>query len=147
MRLFALCLLSTFAFANPPSLTPQQQAWVNLWVGQLNPSPQIQDDVRKSLEDLLLDGYVTLPQAPDPLAPMLTETTCNNLRDTINATATQCQTKKKQRTDCEAQVEAGEEVGVECAAQISAHEACQRDLADYQIDYLDGCFSRYPPNH
>lgn len=147
MRLFALGLLSTIAFANPPTLTPAQQAWVNLWMGQINPSPQNVAAVRTSLEDLLLDGLVSLPDVADPLAPTWSEATCDILLAGIEDLGKQCNDKKKNKQNCEAQVEPEEEVSVECGAEINSYLQCQSDLTDARTDYRDSCKGKHPPKH
>jgi len=147
MRLLTLCFLSTIAFANPPTLTPEQQAWVNEWMSQINPSQPNEAAVRRSLEDLILDGLVSLPDVADPLALTYSEATCDIILTGLEDLGKQCDDKKKNKENCEAQVEPEGDASVECGAEINSHLQCQSNLDDVRVDYRDRCRGKYPPKH
>jgi len=148
MRFWILGLMATVALANPPSLTPEQHAWVTGWVNQLNPSPQQHQAVWDEFSALLLDGVVVLPESPlDPTAPMMSEAGCDAFLPTIVSKSEQCNDVKKAGDRCIAGVADPTQALVVCDAGINPYLQCKSDLSDIRADYREGCKGKYPPKH
>jgi hypothetical protein len=150
MRRYLLLFLLGVAAANPPALSPAQQAWLVAWMNQL----QVRADhpqyaaVRSYDKGELLAGNIDIDPPPvESEDPTLSRTTCDRVAEAVPAKAAERRRMQAAEGTCREAAPATQDPASACAREIAQVVALSRAERDMREDYRKGCKGRYPPAH